>query len=127
MTRLLAGEPRDLSFIELEMAALDPFDRGVYAATCAIPVGATRTYGAIARELGQPGAAQAVGQSLGRNPFPIIVPCHRVLAASGKSGGFSAPGGLATKVKLLEIEHARREGEGTLFEHLAWGVAPGRS
>ena len=74
--------------------------------TRAIPRGATRTYGEVAAELGDPGAARAVGQALGRNPFPIIVPCHRVLAAAGRPGGFSAHGGVATKLRLLAIEGA---------------------
>jgi methylated-DNA-[protein]-cysteine S-methyltransferase len=69
-----------------------------------IPPGSTRSYLELALELQQPHAARAVGQALGRNPFPIVVPCHRVLAAGGQSGGFSAPGGVRTKLTLLEIE-----------------------
>jgi methylated-DNA-[protein]-cysteine S-methyltransferase len=82
------------------------FDRLVYAATRRIPRGATRTYGEIAVEIGDPEAARAVGAALGRNPFPIVVPCHRVLAADGRPGGFSAHGGVRTKMRMLEIEGA---------------------
>ena len=70
------------------------------------PPGTTMSYGEIAREIGEPAAAREVGQALGRNPFPIIVPCHRVLAAGGRTGGFSAKGGVATKFKMLAIEGA---------------------
>jgi methylated-DNA-[protein]-cysteine S-methyltransferase len=124
---LLDGEQRDLSSIDLDMSGIEPFDLSVYAAARDIPCGETRTYGAIAAAVGQPRAAQAVGRALGRNPFPIIVPCHRVLGASGRSGGFSAPGGRATKLKLLAIEGARRDGEQILFERLAWSMAPERA
>lgn len=103
---LLAGESPDLRSVVLDMSGIAEFDRRVYETARAIPKGTTRTYGEIAAELGDPGAARAVGQALGRNPFPIIVPCHRVLAADGRPGGFSAPGGVATKLKLLEIEGA---------------------
>jgi methylated-DNA-[protein]-cysteine S-methyltransferase len=71
-----------------------------------IPPGRTLSYGEVAQALGDATLARAVGQALGRNPFPIIVPCHRVLAAGGKAGGFSAPGGVKTKARLLEIEGA---------------------
>jgi methylated-DNA-[protein]-cysteine S-methyltransferase len=82
------------------------FHRRVYDVARTIPPGATLTYGDIAARLGEPGSARAVGQALGRNPFPIIVPCHRVLAANGQLGGFSATGGSATKRRLLTIEGA---------------------
>ena len=101
---LLAGESPDLRSALLDMSAIPEFDRRVYDVTRAIPRGATRSYGEIAVALGEPDASRAVGQALGRNPFPIIVPCHRVLAADGRPGGFSAPGGVATKLKLLAIE-----------------------
>jgi methylated-DNA-[protein]-cysteine S-methyltransferase len=103
---LLQRGRADLSTIALDMQAVPPFHRRVYAAARAIPAGATQTYGAIAATLGAPGAARAVGQALGRNPFAIIVPCHRVVAAGGKSGGFSASGGVATKRRMLAIERA---------------------
>jgi methylated-DNA-[protein]-cysteine S-methyltransferase len=113
---LLGGEAADLSFVVLDEQRVPPFDRGVYAAARAIPPGATRTYGEIARQLGDPGAARAVGRALARNPFPIVVPCHRVLAAGAGLGGFSAPGGTKTKVRLLEIEGAETGRTPSLFE-----------
>jgi methylated-DNA-[protein]-cysteine S-methyltransferase len=103
---LLAGERRDLADVALDETGIDAFRRRVYAATRAIGPGATATYGEIARRIGRPDAARAVGAALGANPFPIVVPCHRVLAADGSLHGFSAPGGLATKRRMLEIEHA---------------------
>ena len=103
---LLSGTPTDLSFVPLDFEGLAPFDAAVLRATRAIPPGRTLTYGAIAAQVGEPGASQAVGRALGRNPWPIVVPCHRVTAAGGGTGGFSAPGGTATKLKLLEIEGA---------------------
>jgi methylated-DNA-[protein]-cysteine S-methyltransferase len=104
---LLRGEPIDLSFVTLDMETLPAFHRRVYDVARTIPPGTTRSYGDIASRLGEPHAARAVGQALGRNPFPIIVPCHRVLAANGRTGGFSAPGGTATKLRLLAIEGER--------------------
>lgn len=101
---LLRGERVDLSTVMLDMAAVAPFHRRVYEAARAIAVGATASYGDIASAIGAPGAARAVGQALGRNPFPIVVPCHRVMAAGGKLGGFSASGGVATKIRMLSIE-----------------------
>lgn len=106
MTALLRGEPRDLTGIRLDTEGQDPFHRRACEAARAIPPGQTRTYGQLAAQLGEPHGAQAVGQAMGKNPFPIIVPCHRVVAAGGKSGGFSAPGGARTKLKMLEIEGA---------------------
>jgi methylated-DNA-[protein]-cysteine S-methyltransferase len=114
---LLRGENTDLSQIALDMAEVPPFQRRVYEAARAIPAGDTLSYGQIATQLGQPGSARAVGQALGRNPFAIVVPCHRVLAAGGKVGGFSAPGGTTTKLKMLRIEQAQRslfDGDGEL-------------
>jgi methylated-DNA-[protein]-cysteine S-methyltransferase len=104
---LLAGEPLDLLDIELDMTGIVPFHRRVYALARHILPGRTATYGELAQRLGDPGAARAVGQALGRNPFAIVVPCHRVLAAGAALGGFSARGGLTTKLKLLAIEGAR--------------------
>ena len=103
---LLDGCSTDLSFIEIDLDGVPEFHRRVYDVARTIPPGATLSYGEIAARLGDPGAARAVGQALGRNPIPIIVPCHRVLAAGGKMGGFSAPGGTATKLNLLAIERA---------------------
>ena len=114
---LLAGEPRALSDVVLDWAGIGPFERRVYEVARAIPPGATLTYGEVAARLDKaPLAARDVGQALGRNPFPIVVPCHRVVAAGGKSGGFSAPGGAATKLKLLRIEGAAAAGPPTLFD-----------
>jgi methylated-DNA-[protein]-cysteine S-methyltransferase len=104
--RLLAGAPEDLSSVVLDMDDVPEFHHRVYDAARSIPPGETRSYGEIATALGEPGAAQAVGKALGRNPFPIIVPCHRVLAADGKLHGFSAPGGLETKRRMLALEGA---------------------
>ena len=103
---LLRGEARDLSALTLDLTGVPPFHRRVYEAARTIPPGTTLSYGEIATRIGAPGSARAVGQALGRNPFPIIVPCHRVLAAAGRPGGFSAHGGVATKLKLLAIEGA---------------------
>lgn len=112
---LLDGEPRDLRDIVLDESALESFPRHVYAATRAIDPGTLATYGEIARAVGDPGAARAVGAALGANPFPVIVPCHRVLAADGALHGFSAPGGIATKRRMLELEGAPGFAQTTLF------------
>jgi methylated-DNA-[protein]-cysteine S-methyltransferase len=112
---LLAGEQRDLCGITLDERGLDPFRAAVYAATREIGPGATATYGEIARAIEAPGAARAVGAALGSNPYPIIVPCHRVLAANGALHGFSAPGGVATKRRMLEIERAPGFTQASLF------------
>lgn len=102
---LFGGQPAQLGEVPLDTAAIDPFDLAVYRHTRAIPFGATTTYGAIAKALGEePIRARDVGAALGRNPFAPIVPCHRVVAAGGRLGGFSAPGGAATKRRLLELE-----------------------
>jgi methylated-DNA-[protein]-cysteine S-methyltransferase len=101
---LLRGERSDLSTIALDLDRVPPFHRRVYEVTRAIPPGATLSYGDVAERVGVPGAARAVGQALGRNPFAIVVPCHRVLAAGGKVGGFSANGGVTTKLRLLSLE-----------------------
>lgn len=104
---LLRGERVDLSDVEIDLSGVPPFHRRVYEALRAIPVGETISYGELARRLGAPGAARAVGQALGRNPCAILVPCHRVLAAAGRVGGFTAPGGTATKLRLLALEAGR--------------------
>jgi len=113
---LLRGEPIDLGAIELDDAALPEFDRRVYREARAIPPGETVTYGEIARRVGQPGAARAVGQALGRNPFAPVVPCHRVLAAGGRLGGFSARGGAEAKRRMLAIEGAAVARQRSLFD-----------
>jgi methylated-DNA-[protein]-cysteine S-methyltransferase len=100
---LLRGEARELGALALDLEQVPEFHRRVYEVARTIPPGSTLTYGEIARRLGDPGSARAVGQALGKNPFAIVVPCHRVLAAGGKIGGFS--GGLDWKQKLLAREH----------------------
>lgn len=104
---LLTGEASDLTGVALDLRSVPEFHRAVYEIARRIAPGQTLTYGEIAAQLGDPGAARAVGQALGQNPIPIIVPCHRVLAAGGRAGGFSAPGGVMTKLRLLEIERRR--------------------
>jgi len=105
---LLAGRPRDLRSVELDMRSVPEFDRRVYEVARTIPPGSTMTYGAVAQALGEaPMRARDVGVALARNPFAPIVPCHRVVAAGGKLGGYSAPGGAATKRRLLELEGAQ--------------------
>lgn len=113
---LLRGEPSDLSGIALDLDRVPPFHRRVYEVARTIPAGATVCYGEIAERIGLPGASRAVGQALGRNPFAVIVPCHRVLAAGDKIGGFSANGGIATKLRLLSIEVAHGNGATSHFE-----------
>jgi methylated-DNA-[protein]-cysteine S-methyltransferase len=111
--RLLAGETVDIEellAVELDDRALPEFNRQVLALTRRIPVGQTLTYGEIAARLGQPGAARAVGQAEGHNPFAPIVPCHRVMGSGGLGTGFSAHGGVETKMRLLLIE-ARAAGQ----------------
>jgi methylated-DNA-[protein]-cysteine S-methyltransferase len=104
ISALLRGEKRDLSGIPLDMAGVPDFHRRCYDFARTIPPGRTLSYGEIAAKVGKSGAARAVGQAMGRNPLPLIIPCHRVLAAGGKLGGFSAPGGAATKRRMLELE-----------------------
>jgi methylated-DNA-[protein]-cysteine S-methyltransferase len=113
---LMRGELRDLSGVPLDYAGVPEFHQRVYRAALAIPPGRTLTYGAIARQLGEPGSARAVGQALGANPFAPIVPCHRVLAAHSGGGGFSAEGGVATKLRMLQIEKAQLGRERGLFD-----------
>jgi len=115
---LLHGGDNDLRSVNIDMSGLPAFNQQVYAIARAIPPGRTRTYGELAAELGDPLLARAVGQALGANPFPIVVPCHRVMAAGGRPGGFSAPGGLVTKLKLLEIERAPLGGSPGLFDQV---------
>ena len=112
---LVAGRSSDLSTIVLDMDGVPPLHRKVYELARTIPPGQTLTYGQLASRIGEPGAARAVGQALGRNPFAIVVPCHRVVAAGGRTGGFSADGGVATKLRLLSIERASVPDPTTLF------------
>jgi methylated-DNA-[protein]-cysteine S-methyltransferase len=104
ITALLCGKTIDLGSVMLDMTHVPAFERRVYEAARRIPAGRTLTYGEIATRIGAPGSARAVGRALGRNPFAIVVPCHRVVAAGGKIGGFSASGGTSTKRRLLAIE-----------------------
>jgi methylated-DNA-[protein]-cysteine S-methyltransferase len=113
---VLGGAALDLGFVALDERGIDPFRRAVYAATRTIRPGSTATYGDIARAIGRPEGARDVGAALAGNPFPIVVPCHRVVGANGKLTGFSAPGGLATKRRMLELEGAPGYGQQLLFE-----------
>lgn len=116
ITALLSGEKADLAEVELDMSQVPEFNRGVYAIAREIPAGQTLTYGDIAKRLGGVDLSRDVGQALGQNPFPIVVPCHRVLAAGGKPGGFSANGGVKTKLKMLAIEGAYVNHTPSLFD-----------
>lgn len=106
ITAFLAGAADAFMNLELDESGVGAFERAVYRETRAIPAGSTSTYGAIAAALGDVRESRRVGQALGRNPWPIVIPCHRVTGAGGWMGGFSAPGGRATKLKLLELEGA---------------------
>jgi methylated-DNA-[protein]-cysteine S-methyltransferase len=117
MTAVLAGASDDLADVPIDHGDVDEFRRAVYAETRRTPPGTTRSYGEIARAmaLDRPDAARDVGSALAKNPTPILVPCHRVVAADGKLTGFSAPGGLATKRRMLELEGAPGYGQQVLF------------
>src|SRR6195256_6188314 len=116
IVELLEGKPNDLSDVVLDLGEVPEFHRGVYDIARTIPPGKTLTYGDIAKRLGGVELSRDVGQALGRNPCPIVVPCHRVLAAGGKPGGFSANGGVVTKLKMLAIEGAVVNHTPTLFD-----------
>jgi methylated-DNA-[protein]-cysteine S-methyltransferase len=108
--RYFAGEETDFSRFELDLGDQLPFFRQVYAAARCVGWGHTTTYGALAKELGAgPEAARDVGQAMAQNPVALIIPCHRVLAAGGKVGGFSAPGGAASKTRMLALEGVHLE------------------
>ncbi len=126
ITALLEGKGTDLTAIACDLGGIDPFETRVYAATRAIPAGETSTYGDIASRLGDRQLARAVGQALGRNPLPIIVPCHRVMGAGGRLTGFSATGGIETKLRMLAIEGARLGGGPGLFDDLPLAAKPPR-
>jgi len=104
--RLLNGKSPELGSLPLDYGDATEFHRRVCEAARAIPAGQTLSYGELAAKLGQPGAARAVGSVMARNALPIIVPCHRVMAAGGRAGGFSAHGGINTKLRMLRIEGA---------------------
>lgn len=116
VTALIAGEKVDFSYVVLDHAPLPEFSKRVYDIVRTIPIGHTLTYGDIAKQLGDVALSREVGQAMGRNPTPVIMPCHRVVAASGKTGGFSAPGGVDTKMKLLSIERRHGAHAPTLFD-----------
>jgi methylated-DNA-[protein]-cysteine S-methyltransferase len=116
IVELLAGKPNDLADVVLDLEDVPEFHRGVYDIARTIPPGKTLTYGDIAKRLGGVELSRDVGQALGRNPCPIVVPCHRVLAAGGKPGGFSANGGVVTKLKMLAIEGAVVNHTPSLFD-----------
>ncbi|MCW5688635.1 MAG: methylated-DNA--[protein]-cysteine S-methyltransferase [Pseudolabrys sp.] len=122
---LLNGEKRDLSDIAIDDSEASEFNARVYKIVRQIPPGETLTYGEVAERLGDKTLARAVGQAMGQNPCPVVMPCHRVMAASdrngAKTGGFSAPGGVVTKLKLLTIEGAQPGGP-TLFDALPLAV-----
>lgn len=103
----LRGERDDLTDVPLDLSAVPPFAGRVYGVVRTIPAGETMSYGEVAAAVGSPGAARAVGQALGRNPFPIVIPCHRVLAAGGRIGGFTAQGGTTVKAAMLAAEGVR--------------------
>jgi len=113
---LLSGQASDLAAVTLDLERVSPFSQRVYQVARGIAPGETLSYGEVATRLGAPGSARAVGQALGRNPFPVIVPCHRVLAAGGKMGGFSAGGGVVTKLRLLSVEADQASGASTLLD-----------
>jgi methylated-DNA-[protein]-cysteine S-methyltransferase len=116
IVNLLAGQADDLIDIPLDLDGVPDFNRAVYEIARTIPPGKTMTYGDIAKRLGGVELSRDVGQALGRNPCPIVVPCHRVLAAGNKPGGFSANGGVVTKLKMLEIEGAIINHTPSLFD-----------
>jgi methylated-DNA-[protein]-cysteine S-methyltransferase len=126
VTALLGGEKRDLADIAVDLTELSPFQQRLYETLRTVPPGATISYGELAARLGDGVTARDVGEAMGQNPVPIIVPCHRVVASGGKLGGFSAAGGVATKVRLLEIEGAQVGEAPTLFEELPLAPKPGR-
>jgi methylated-DNA-[protein]-cysteine S-methyltransferase len=116
IVELLAGKPNDLADVVLDLDGVPEFHRRVYDIARTIPPGKTMTYGDIAKRFGGVELSRDVGQALGRNPCPIVVPCHRVLAAGGKPGGFSANGGVVTKLKMLAIEGAVVNHTPSLFD-----------
>ncbi len=106
LEKYFSGKATDFAAVSVDLGDKPPLQLALYARLRLIPWGETTTYGALARDLAVPGGARAVGQAMGRNPVPVIVPCHRVLASGNGLGGFSAPGGRTTKQRLLELERA---------------------
>ena len=107
--RHLGGSMQDFRDVAVAINGMSSFAQQVYTACSAIPAGWTMTYGELAKVIQRSTASRAVGQALGRNPVPLIIPCHRVLASGNRPGGFSAHGGPATKMKMLTIEGATIE------------------
>jgi O-6-methylguanine DNA methyltransferase len=101
------GKKVDFSNVKVEIDKLRPFAKKVLAACRGIGFGRVVTYRELAKKIGRPGAARAVGTVMAKNPLPLIIPCHRVIRSDGKLGGFSAPGGIKTKKKLIELESKR--------------------
>lgn len=124
LVALLGGQPSDLSDIPLDMTGLPPFNRRVYDTVRLIPYGQTRTYAELAARLGASGAVHAVGQAINRNPFAILVPCHRTLATPGQTSGFAGNAGIITKFRLLSIEGALADRGPTLFDALLSAPPP---
>ena len=110
--RYLAGEAVDFAAVAVDLSGLDPFRQKLYETMRSLAWGDTTTYGELAKKLGATDweGARDVGEAMGRNPVPVVIPCHRVLAAGGKLGGFSAHGGAATKAKLLALEGVHLDG-----------------
>ncbi len=104
--RYAAGEPEDFTDVPLDLTGIPDFNRQAYDELLKVGYGRTTTYGAIARALGDVSMSRAVGQAMGTNPIPLIIPCHRVLGADGRTGGFSSPGGVTAKMRMLALEHA---------------------
>ena len=107
ISKHLRGELQDFRDAPVDLSDLGEFDKQVLEAALRIPAGQTRTYGELAKDVGRPAEARAVGQVMARKPIPLIIPCHRVLSANGGLGGFSAPGARVTKTRLLTIEGAK--------------------
>lgn len=123
---LMAGETPDLGAVPLDPQDIPELHQRVYEIARAIPIGDTLTYGEVATRLGDRNLAREVGRALGLNPYPPIVPCHRILAASGRTGGFSAPGGVTTKMRLLNVERAQGNEAPSLFGDLPLAAPPRR-
>ncbi|WP_035616804.1 methylated-DNA--[protein]-cysteine S-methyltransferase [Hyphomonas johnsonii] len=118
MQRYFSGEAVDFSDVTLDTRRINAFRASVYDALRKVMWGETTSYGALARDIGDPGAARAIGAVMGKNPWPLVVPCHRVLAASGKIGGFSAFGGRATKRLMLQLEKCDADGAAPMLPGL---------
>jgi methylated-DNA-[protein]-cysteine S-methyltransferase len=108
LKRFCYGEKISLSGVPLDWSSLTPFQQKVLRAAARIPYGSVDTYGGLARKIGSPRSARAVGNALGRNPFPLLIPCHRVIKGDGSIGGFSARKGINLKSRLLHMEKLQR-------------------